>query len=351
MPTSIPPHPGALLLRWALCLIALAPTGSHAASGVGFATIEARDPVGTGALPGMVFYPSEVAPGTTVIGAYTVAANAGAPPTPGAKPLIVISHGHGGSMLGHHDLATALAREGYVVTTLEHPKDNYRDTTGAGTPEVLAGRPRQVSAMISHLLAQPRWKALIDPSRIGVAGFSAGGYTSLLLVGAVPAFERINGYCERHPDDPEMCWFARLSADERTQSLADLHAGLTRWGATADPRVRAAFVMAPLSLFFDGQGLATTTRPVFLYYAQDDHVLLPDENALHIRPLLKNLVDAKAVADADHWVFMAPCTAALAARVKDICNDPPGVDRAKAHAQIDADALAFFARTLAPKSR
>jgi predicted dienelactone hydrolase len=53
------------------------------------------------------------------------------------------------------------------------------------------------------------------------------------------------------------------------------------------------------------------------------------------------------VPQADHWVFLSPCSAQLAKELKTICGDPPGVDRAKVHAQIDADALAFFRKTLA----
>jgi len=49
---------------------------------------------------------------------------------------------------------------------------------------------------------------------------------------------------------------------------------------------------------------------------------------------------------ADHWVFIPPCTPELAEAVPDICADPPGVDRAAAHARINADALAFFRKTL-----
>src|SRR3546814_17232087 len=88
--------------------------------------------------------------------------------------------------------------------------DLVRDISGNGQAAVMAGRPIQVSATISALLADPRWKRLVDPDRIGVAGFSAGGYTSLLVVGAEPRFDRFLGYCERHPDE-----IGRASCRER----------------------------------------------------------------------------------------------------------------------------------------
>src|SRR5574337_543101 len=96
-------------------------------------------PVGGGTMPGYVFYPSSEASRVTWRGPYELHATPDAKPTPGAKPLVVISHGHGGSDLGHHDLAVYLASHGFVVATLQHPKDNFRDASGDGHPEVMVG--------------------------------------------------------------------------------------------------------------------------------------------------------------------------------------------------------------------
>jgi predicted dienelactone hydrolase len=219
----------------------------------------------------------------------------------------------------------------------------------------MIGRPIQVKATISMLLDDPHWKTLIDPGRIGVAGFSNGGYTSLLVLGAVPQFTRFVDYCKAHPDDPSVCGYlkqlvAQLATQglTTTQMLTAMQGELHRWGDTHDPRVKAAFVMAPLSLIFDKAGLAPIDRPVFLYYGQDDEVLRPDYNALHIAPLIKTLVDVKMIPNAGHYVFLAPCSPELTKQVPELCRDPSGVDRVAAHARINADALAFFRRTLVP---
>jgi predicted dienelactone hydrolase len=143
----------------------------HVVTGVGFATIEIHDPVNGGSMPGYVFYPSAKAKGATWRGSYELDATADATAIDGAKPLVMISHGHGGSDLGHHDLATYLASHGYIVAAITHPKDNFRDSSGDGHAVVQVGRPIQISAAITYLLQSPRWKPLIDPNRIGVAGF------------------------------------------------------------------------------------------------------------------------------------------------------------------------------------
>lgn len=59
-----------------------------------------------------------------------------------------------------------------------------------------------------------------------------------------------------------------------------------------------------------------------------------------------DLAGVGVIPDAGHYVFLAPCSPQLAKEAADICRDPPGVDRVEAHERIDADALAFFEKTL-----
>ena len=338
----------ALVSRLLILVLLFAPVVAIAQdAGVGFQAIVIHDPVNGGTTPGYVFYPSAQMSKITWHGPYELHATPDAPPIAGAKPLVVISHGHGGSDLGHHDLAEYLASHGFVVAMLEHPKDNFHDTSGVGTAAVLDGRPIQVKAAISELLDDPRWKTLINPDQIGVAGFSAGGYAALMVVGAVPRFDLYVGYCERHPQDPDCGLLQKLQSEgTATAALATLQASVDRWGKPNDPRVKAAFVMAPLSLVFDKAGLSDLTRPVFLYYGQNDQVLLPQENVLHMAPLIKTLAGITMIPEAGHYVFLAPCSTQLTSDAPDLCKDPQGVDRVSAHRSINASALAFFRKTL-----
>jgi predicted dienelactone hydrolase len=338
-------------LTWAAALfIPQAAASAHPATGVGFAPITIHDPVNGGTMPGYVFYPATHSKGVTRIGPYTVHATRDATPIAGTKPLVVISHGHGGDDLEFRSMAVYLASHGFVAATLQHPKDNYLDRSGNGHAAVLGGRPIQVSATISMLLDDPHWKTLIDPDRIGAAGFSAGGYTVLLLVGAVPRFDRLIGYCAHHPKDKDdICGFIKkLPAQGQTVKdyLDAVQKDYTRWGEPDDPRVKAAFAMAPFSLVFDKAGLASIDRPVFLYDGQDDRVLLTKYNVLHVAPLIKTLVGIKMIPGAGHYVFMGPCPPRLAEHLPDLCKAPPGVDRAAVQKQVNADALAFFRKTL-----
>ena len=343
------------LLWLALLLLAL-PCSSYAqpATGVGFAPIEIHDPVNAGSMPGYVFYPSAAPTENTRIGLYDLHAKRGAPAIPGAKPLVVISHGHGGSDLGHHDLAVYLASHGFIVATLQHPKDNYKDTSGIGTPAVLIGRPIQVEATITMLLDDAHWKALIDPEKIGVAGFSAGGYTALMLVGAVPRFTRLISFCKAHPDNTNVCTpFREMEAQllgqgwtSTEQYLTSIQNKLQRWGDPDDPRVKAAFAMSPWGMVFDQAGLGSINRPVYLYDGADDQFQPIQYNTLHAAALIKTLVGIKLIPKAGHFVFLAPCSKEMLRTLPEVCTDPPGVNREIAHRQINADALSFFRGTL-----
>jgi predicted dienelactone hydrolase len=323
---------------------------AEAFSHLGVRTLEGRDPVTDGALPMALIYPAGApASGSaaepageapTMFGAYPVAAVRDAPIAPGRRPLIVVSHGHGGALWGHHDLAEALARAGYIAALVEHVGDSWRDQSGFRTGRSVYGRAHQVSAVIDRLLEDPEIAAQIDGARIGVAGFSAGGYTSLLVVGAEPDYTRVPDYCARHPEDSEICSDAL--------SLAAIPA---HHAPTKDPRVSAAFVMAPFAVVFGPDAFRAVTSPVFLAWADADRVLLPDENAAVIAPALQTLVGKRVIAGAGHYVFLAPCPPAIAAQLPLLCVDPPGIDRAHIHELLATDAVAFFDHTWSLRRR
>lgn len=325
-------------LRKALPFSLLLLSGALHAQGVGLRMMDVREPTTNTTVPAAVMYPSNDAKrdALTQLGPYPVAAQMSAAVADGKHPLILLSHGSGGGRLGHHDLGAALARHGYIVAMPEHTGDSYSDRSGFASDRVLLGRAWQASAVISAVLADPQFKAHADDKRIGAAGFSAGGYTTLLLLGAKSDFSRFAVFCARYPKTPEIC-------DHNTRKI-----GLTIADPppTVDPRVRAGFSMAPLSLILDKPGLADIRNPVFLYASSQDQVLLPDENARRISKLLPNLYRYREIEGAGHYVFLAPCSAGMAEEVPAICTDAPGVDRVAIHRQIADDAVGFFDKTL-----
>jgi predicted dienelactone hydrolase len=322
-------------LRLAAMVLALACALSPPAqAGAGFTDLALTDPVDGGKMPVIVVYPAATE-GETGIGSYRLAAARDAVATPGRYPLVVLSHGSGGTRLGHHDSLTALAEAGFIAAAIEHPRDNYRDRSGLGSDRQLYGRAAHVTAAIDGLLADPEFGPLIDPGRIGIAGFSAGGYTALVTVGARPDPSGFLTYCRAEPEDEVFC---------RGRS------GPLPFGpppAMQDKRLRAAFVMAPgFGFLFDRAGLADVTVPVRLYRAENDAVLRHPWNAQRIADNLPRQPEYIVINGAGHYVFLVPCAPEVAARNALICSDPPGVDRAAIHRRINDEMVDFFSRTL-----
>jgi predicted dienelactone hydrolase len=321
------------------CVLSLATaTLVHADTNVGLAALTLVDPVEGGPMPAWVAYPSAGAAGTTEVGPYEIDGVRDAPTAAGRYPLIVFSHGTGGSRFDHHDSMTALARGGFIAAAIDHPRNNRTDNSGVGTDLQYFGRPHHIVALIDALLASTRFAPLIDPARIGMVGFSAGGTTTIIIVGARPNIALRDDYCRAGPDDARACgphppgWTFR-----RRPEL----------NPVADPRVRAAFVMAPgPGLVFDREGLAGVHVPIRLYRAGADEVLPHPWHAERVRQLLPVPPEYVVIAGADHYVFLAPCSAAFAAAIPEICRDPPGIDRTAIHRQLNAEMLDFFGRTL-----
>lgn len=256
-------------------------------------------------------------------------------PAPGKRRLIVISHGSGGGLDNHGDTIHALVSAGLLVATPLHPYDNRQDMTGAGSDLQLLGRPAQVVRVLDAVLADPLLSPVIDPARIGFIGYSAGGYTGLVLTGARPDFKLGLAHCAQGDSDSAFCgWMGRGGVRRARSELKVTH----------DARIRAAVLMAPAwSIFFDRHGLADVTIPLRLYRAADDTMVRAATGEEHLLKLLPRPPEYVVIPGGDHNVFVAPCGQGMRGPA---CADPKGVDRVAIHRTMNAEILDFFNRTL-----
>src|ERR1700759_1259356 len=166
-------------MKFAIAAFALVMRGAMPALAAGFEQIMVPAPACAPLAVG-VWYPSDAPAAPQRLGLFEqTVANRGAVAGRGL-PLIVMSHGTGGSFEGHYDTALALADAGFVVAAVTHTGDNYRDKSQVGRPD---RRPRHIKLLIDYMLASWQHHDVLDPARVGMFGFSAGGFTALVAIG------------------------------------------------------------------------------------------------------------------------------------------------------------------------
>jgi predicted dienelactone hydrolase len=248
-------------------------------------------------------------------------------------PLIVISHGNGGLLSSHSDTALALASAGFVVAAVTHTGDNAQDQSYVGTPRWLVDRPRHIHAVLDYMLNDWPAQGQLDRARVGMFGFSAGGFTTLVSAGGVPDLARIGSHCQAKPEFACSLW---------TQ-LPSVSVPATAWAH--DPLIKAAVVVAPAYGFaFGPDGLAHVTAAVQLWKGSDDRNVPYETNEAVVRALLPKPPEYHAVSGAAHFSFLAPCPSGLFPL---ICKDAEGFDRVAFHRDFNRAVIAFYRKQLA----
>jgi predicted dienelactone hydrolase len=319
-------------------LLAASPAGA-----AGFQYGEAPDP-GDRPLELGIWYPSNAPLTTQPLGLFTQDVAYYGPIEGTALPLIVISHGTGGSAAGHYDTAQALADAGFVVVALSHSGDNYKDRAYSFTARNFVDRPKHISRVIDFMLNAWNGHDRIDPARIGIFGHSAGGATALIVIGGNPDLSLAALFCRDHPDD----WGC-----QQAHNLPDAAKKAADWVSPAewhhDPRVKAAVVAAPaIGYAFTKTGLQAVTAPVQLWRAENDKIAPNKTHGDMVRDALPQSPEDHLVANAGHFDFLAPCSDALAKVAAEICQSAPGFDRTAFHQELNQAVIAFFKAKLAP---
>jgi predicted dienelactone hydrolase len=171
----------------------------------------------------------------------------------GSYPLVIHSHGLGGSRSGYGFLGEYWAEHGYIVIHVDHPGSgrdliSLRDPNGTlrrlraaiADPATLRGRPRLISTVIDALdpivAAVPALADHIDRTHIAVTGHSYGAYTAMMIAGM------------------------RLDLPRAPDTTAD------------DPRVTAIIALSPQGTgpAFDRDAWSAITRPVLLMTGDRD---------------------------------------------------------------------------------
>jgi predicted dienelactone hydrolase len=251
-------------------------------------------------------------------------------------PLIVVSHGRTAWFGAHHNTAAALADAGYIVAAVSHPGDNSFDHSRTDDLSVFVERPVDIRRLLDFMLGIWPDAAKIDRERIGLFGFSLGGYTGLVATGGNPDFRR----------DLPGCAGDHLRACEQLRNNEIPDGPLAH-----DPRIKAAVIVDPgPGIFFPADSLKAVNVPIQLW-SSDPKLgarYMSGCCGLGIRNRLPSKPDFHLATGAIHVSFLAPCSADEKEKPEfsRICTDAPGFDRVAFHKDFHSDILAFFRKTL-----
>lgn len=311
----------------------------------------------THALNTVVWYPAEASavekpveiPGLTIFELGSAAQNAKIAATPGKFPLIVISHGTGGSGLSMAWLGEALATHGYIAAAVNHPGNNGAEPYTVEGFSIWWERARDLSEVISGMLTDAEFGSHIDAKRIGAAGFSLGGYTMMEIAGGITdpqGFVRFcdsakrDGICISPPEFPTLVEDFHKLIRDHPEVLQ--HAG----DSYRDRRVRSVFAMAPaLGPAFPVSGLKKISIPVEIVAGESDENVPIGSSARYFAASISG-ARLHIFPGVAHYVFLDSCTDTGRTRVANICTDRKGVDRDAIHKATVRLALEFFRSTL-----
>lgn len=142
---------------------------------------DARRQAGPREVPARLYLPAQASPSTPL-------------------PLVVFSHGLGGSREGYSYLGQYWASHGIASLHLQHVGSDRQLWVGnrlelvsrlhkAAQADEAVARARDVSFALDRILQDKTLPAQLDPARIAVAGHSYGANTSLLVAGAQAEYE------------------------------------------------------------------------------------------------------------------------------------------------------------------
>jgi predicted dienelactone hydrolase len=291
--------------------------------------------------------PQRIPPvGMAIFEAAPAAPDAKLAASPAKFPLILLSHGTGGTAQSIAWLATGLASRGYIVAAVNHPGNN------AIEPHTVQGftlwwlRALDISTVLDHVLADPDFGPRVDPARIGAAGFSLGGYTVIELAGGLTSRRRFYDACTQTSCKP-LPEFPDLRAKAEALAAADPAFANALGGdgkSYRDPRIRAVFAVAPaVGPSVTPESLAAIAIPVAIVVGEADSDAPVDANAKYYASKIPHAELTIFPGGVEHYTFLDVCTSGGRTVVAMLCVDRPGVDREQVHSATIELAAKFFA--------
>jgi predicted dienelactone hydrolase len=285
-------------------------------------------------LTGAIWYPCNAAGQEIVVRDFTLHGAKDCPLNGDKFPLVVVSHGRGGWFGVHQALAASIADAGFVVAAVDHPDHNSQNRARIDALSTLVERPVDLKRLIDFMHRSWTGAAQLDHNRVGIFGFSLGGYTALVAIGGDPDFRQDLPGCEK--SDYLACEQLR-------------NGEVTSPASSSDERIRAAIVVDPgPSIFFSSDRLKSIKVPIQLW-SSDPKLsanFVSGCCALGLRSRLPVVPEFYLVSNGVHFSFLPPCSEAMRQLPRSLCDDAPGFDRAAFHEDFKNKVIGFLRKHL-----
>ena len=287
-----------------------------------------------------VWYPTNWTPRQLHYAPWRLQAAPNSTPAPGRFPLILLSHPSAGTRFSYHDTGTWLAEHGFVVAAPTHARDCMRNMDLLHTWEQFSSRVHELRSLLDRLLQHEQLGACIDPQRVGILGFGAGGTTGLLMGGALPDCGPLDAHCQEAGIQDDYCnvWSRR--------QLDKLCAHLPLTASLADTRIRVVAAVNPSHAMLFPPSALRYFYPRLLLVSAGLH---DDGDSRLTTQLARNFATPPQylrLPHADQGAFMAPCPPALSEELPELCRSVTAQERLREQENLRQGLLSFFLQWL-----
>lgn len=195
----------------------------------------------------------------------------------GKFPFVLMSHGYGGWSTQFSNLGEHIASRGYVVASIDHGDQLADGVTSAllSFGNVLVDRTLDQRQIMNLFLEEAKgtatgYAALIDTDKLGLIGYSMGGYGAIASAGAPYVFDS-----DLMSNIPET---AQNSLKESTTKPLPIKALITfaPWGGQPDNRVWSAETLGNINI------------PALIISGNQDDIVNYDEGVTWLFENMKN---------------------------------------------------------------
>ena len=285
-----------------------------------------------------------------------VAENAALSSAQNQWPVVLLSHGTGGSAQGLCWLGTHLAAKGFVVIGVSHHGNT------AVEPYLPEGflcwweRARDLTVILDLLSKHGPFAYCLDLNNVFAAGFSLGGCTVLQLAGAVTSLKLFEDWLitlgEPHDGPREFPDLASRIPELRAKSMQYRQSVERHSDSYFDPRIKAVVALAPAPPVrsFTPESVAKIVVPMTIIVGQNDVEAPHKQCALWLKENNPSFQIELLGSDVGHHIFLPVATDIGKALEPDICCDPVGVDRVAIHGSVAAIVETWFNKASGKKT-